>query len=222
MIGIYRDIASQTVTTSGNSGPMDTGGCACLSTQVAITAFSGTNPTFQIDVLASDDGVNFNVVHSTIQMVGIDTQRLSGIRISGRFFQINWTVTGTSPSFTFTVFNTLKDYLPTKSGSLYRYNDINLNVINSTSTSFFSFSNANTSLQIIRGADGNSNAVCVVEASNDNSNWDVYTGNISISSGDNETVTFSNDSFRIYRLRVVTPSSGAAAATLLWASNGGT
>jgi hypothetical protein len=220
--GQYIDVPNLTATSTGYSTVFDTVGLACLSFQVVVHSASGTNPTIQFDLEASDDGVNFGHLHSTKRMTGADSERLSGVRVSARYIRYKWTIGGTSPSFTFSIYNTLKDYLPIRSVTMFRYNDVNLASVGAVSTVFNAVSNDAVSVHIVRGVDATTTAICVIESSNDSQNWNVETGNIDISSGFNTMLNFSGYAARFFRLRVVTPSLLPTYVNLFWASNGGT
>lgn len=211
-----------TETTTGNSGPISTGGLGCLSLSIAVTTASGTNPTIQLDIQSSNDGINFTQVHSTKQMTGVDFHTLYGVRISSQYYRYTWTIGGTDPSFTFTVNTTLKNFLPVRSSSQFRYADVDLSGIGNTSSDFDSDTNQNVGLHIIRPDDGYSQAEVAIEVSHDSVNWDQQSGNIPIVSNSSETVDFSGNAYRYFRLVVVTAASGPAPTDILWASNGGT
>lgn len=98
-------VTSAVRTTSGNSGPL-TVGYSPLNIEIEVTAVSGTTPSMTLAVQWSVDGVNFAPVDSTPdQFAAITTtgNELKQVVVKGPFMQLVWTITGTTPSFTFSV-----------------------------------------------------------------------------------------------------------------------
>ena len=100
---INRTDVSTTVTASGVSDSFDSEGLGMLNVQPSVTAISGTNPTFQIDVELSDDNVNFNTNFSTVRFTATGSQRVQSLRCAARYYRFRWFVGGTSPSITFEI-----------------------------------------------------------------------------------------------------------------------
>jgi hypothetical protein len=98
-------VAGAARTVSGNSGPLIVG-YSPLNIEVEVTAASGTTPSLTLAVQWSVDGVNFAPVDTTpdqfaaITAVGNDLKQLI---VKGSWMQVVWTITGTTPSFTFSV-----------------------------------------------------------------------------------------------------------------------
>lgn len=94
--------ASAARTTSGSSDPQ-----AVLGSKVAISAtisaVSGTTPSMTLVVEWSNDGTNFGLADPTDTFTAITTAvtRSKAFDAKARFFRLAWTITGTTPSFTF-------------------------------------------------------------------------------------------------------------------------
>lgn len=96
--------ASAARTVTGNSGEFDSfGEASTLRAQLDITAASGTTPT--LDVLIQDtlDGTNWNTVGTFAQKVTTGREVINITVPFARRVRALWTITGTTPSFTFSV-----------------------------------------------------------------------------------------------------------------------
>ncbi|EST24383.1 hypothetical protein [Streptomyces roseochromogenus] len=92
-------------TASGNSGPLVVG-YSPLNIEIETTAVSGTSPSMTVAVQWSVDGVNFAPVDGTPDQFAAITAAgnvLRQVSVKGPYMQIVWTITGTGPSFTFSV-----------------------------------------------------------------------------------------------------------------------
>lgn len=96
-------------TASGASNPLWTGGCITgIVIEVRVTAVAGTTPQLNLFLEDTFDGTNWNQV-STINGSAITATGATVKRINLRDFpvtdniRVSWTITGTAPSFTFTV-----------------------------------------------------------------------------------------------------------------------
>jgi hypothetical protein len=104
--GVYTIVPSAARTATGNSGPLVMGYSPTINLEVNVSAVSGTSPSMALSVQWSNDGVNFGNVDGTpdtfaaITAAGTVVKQLSA---KGLYMQITWTITGTSPSFTFNV-----------------------------------------------------------------------------------------------------------------------
>jgi hypothetical protein len=218
---INRQDASTTVTASGNTSGFETSGMACLNFQLYISAISGTSPTLQLELEASDDNSNWAHFYSTARITTTGYHRVPGLRISGWYYRYRWIVTGTSPSITFAIQSTLKAYLPKRSTVLVRYADLDLTTINNVSSVFTSGDTSNVSMQMIRADDGGSNAAVRIQVSNDNVNWDDLTGaNITIARATSTLQTVSSHAWRYFRIKVVSASNaGTRVVDMFWGAN---
>lgn len=220
---INRTDVSTTVTASGNSGTLDIEGYGQISFTAAVTAISGSGAYIQFELQASDDGVNYNAIHDTRRMTTVDFQRLSGVRISSRYYRFVWFVGGSSPSIDITITSTFKDYSPIRTGSLFRYDDLDLMTIGATSTVFSAFSNSSVGCMMVRESDTSSDVILRLQASNDGLNWHYHTGDITLPANTTINREFDGNSHRFMRVRVMTAASGGTTPVFhaLWNATGG-
>lgn len=97
-------VASAARTTNGNSGPLPGyGALQDLVVQVDASAVSGTSPSLTVLVEDTVDGTNYNTVQAftAITAVGRQVQRIT-VPFTDTL-RVSWTITGTTPSFTFSV-----------------------------------------------------------------------------------------------------------------------
>lgn len=97
-------VASAARTTSGDSGTLAGWGAATsLRVQLDVTAASGTSPSVTVLVEDTLDGTNWNTVGTFAAKTAAGREV---INITGLFsdrLRVRWTITGTTPSFTFAV-----------------------------------------------------------------------------------------------------------------------
>lgn len=104
--GPFTLVASAARTATGNSGAMQLGDQSVLDLEVNVTAVSGTSPSMTLSVQWSNDGTNFGAPDGTPDAFAAITAAGTvekQITVKGLYCQIVWTITGTSPSFTFSV-----------------------------------------------------------------------------------------------------------------------
>lgn len=97
-------VASDARVASGDSGIIyGYGPAKTLRVQLDVTAASGTSPSMAVLVEDTLDGTNFNTIGTfaaataaTREVINITTPFSDRVRVT-------WTLTGTSPSFTFSV-----------------------------------------------------------------------------------------------------------------------
>lgn len=100
-------VASAARTTSSNSGTLglaDTGGN--LNLLVNVSAVSGTSPSLTLTVTWSHDGTTFAAIDGTAESFAAITTAKAVVKqfpIKAPYYQIAWTVAGTTPSLTFSV-----------------------------------------------------------------------------------------------------------------------
>lgn len=225
MAGMINTIDSnEIVTASGNTDTLDTSGMGQISVTYNLTAISGSGAYIQFELQASDDGENWTPVHDTRRMTTVDIQRLSGVRVSSKWYRHVWFVGGSSPSCTIKITTTLKDYSPGRTLSLFRYNDMDLKTGAATSTQFGSGANSEIGVMIVRATDTSTVATLKIEASQDAITWNDFTGEFTISSNETVQKDFSGNSTRFMRVKVVTAATGGSTstATVLWNATGGT
>lgn len=102
------------VTVTGNSAPVELANIAHserdpaplnLSVLIQATAVSGTTPSLTAEVVWSHDGTNFfsSATPDTFTAITATGGVVKQFTVKGRFARVNWTVTGTTPSFTLNV-----------------------------------------------------------------------------------------------------------------------
>lgn len=99
-------VSSAARTTTGNSGALQCGGAPKLNLLVDCTAASGTTPNMALSVEWSTDG-------GTTFCTGDPADAFTALTAAGKVckqfsaksnvYRIVWTITGTTPSFTFSV-----------------------------------------------------------------------------------------------------------------------
>lgn len=220
---INRVDTTTTETASGASDTFDTSGFGQVSFTANLTAISGSGAYIQFELQASDDATNWNTVHNTRRMTVTGLQRLSGIRVSSKYYRFYWFIGGTSPSTTFVITSTLKDYSPIRTGSMFRYDDLDLKTGAAESTQYSTFSNTEVGVMIVRATDTSTAATIRVQGSQDGLNWADSTGDFSINSGQTIKKDFSGSSNRFFKVIVVTAATSGSTATThcLWNSTGG-
>lgn len=215
------DVSASTQTSSSNSGSLESSGFGMHTFYVTVTASSGTTPTMDIYFEGSDDATTWFPVHTTKRFTTTGNDRIQGTRMAGRYYRYRWTIAGTNPSFTFSIYTTLKAATGTRQSFLTYYSDFDLHTISSTSTVFVALSNALVSLQVVRGSDGGNSAQFRVQVSNDASNWANAVGNQTITSANTVVLNLGPAAFRFYRVITTTiTSTSNVNPTVIWGAVG--
>lgn len=91
-------------TATGNSGWIDSAGLDDLVLELNVTAASGTTPNLVVSVETAQDnaGQDSRQVGAFAAKTAAGSERKSFPGIDN-FFRVVWTITGTTPSFTFSV-----------------------------------------------------------------------------------------------------------------------
>lgn len=91
-------------TATGNSGAIyGFGPASTLRVQLDVTAVSGTSPSMTALVEDTLDGTNWNAVGTFAAKTAAGREVINITTPFSDVIRISWTVTGTSPSFTFAV-----------------------------------------------------------------------------------------------------------------------
>ena len=104
-------LASAARTASGNSGsPIDVAAYSGGVLAIDVTAVSGTTPSMTVNfVTCTDSGTsNCGFVHTASSAITATGKTLLKVNNFGRFVRIEYTITGTSPSFTFSAYGAFK------------------------------------------------------------------------------------------------------------------
>ena len=101
-------LPSTTVTASGSqSVPLDVSQMDELAVFLVVSAASGTTPSLTVTVQDSPDGTNWADAYSFPAVTAASTVLRAGwqdLKMSvGHYLRARWQVSGTSPSFTFSV-----------------------------------------------------------------------------------------------------------------------
>lgn len=214
------DVASAARTVSGDSGALETNGMGCLNFYLDLTAVSGSNPTMDVFLEASDDASNWSAVVQTKRFTSTGSQRFPGLRFSGRYYRYRWVISGSSPSFTFSIVTGIKSYLSRRFTNKIQYGFDLTQATGTASETFTPADSPNVSLMTIRATDGGSNAAYQVQVSNDDINWVSITGNIAQGSN-SQNVSSYTGAYRFYRLILTSNSNpGTRVLDIHWAANG--
>lgn len=216
---INRQDASGTKTVSGNSGTLDSAGFTCLTFELRITAASGTSPILQVALESSDDGTNWSEFTNTTQFSTTGSFRHQRLALGAKYYRYTWTISGASPSFTFTINTTLKSVLPNRNVSISKYQNLQINSLNALSSVFNAADCSNISVSTVRSDDGGSNTQYVVQASTNGINWNNITGNISQGRGTVLNTDFSAKAYRFYRLQITAAANVLNYLDIFWVGN---
>lgn len=103
--GPHTVVTSAARTATGNSGALDAPGESRLCLIAAVTAVSGTTPSMTMSIEWSNDGSVFAVADTTADAfaaITATTNVAKSFQVKGAYYRIVWTISGTTPSFTFT------------------------------------------------------------------------------------------------------------------------
>lgn len=96
-------VVSAVRTASGGTGTLTGfGSAASIRAQLDVTAVSGSSPTLDVVLEETFDGTNWSTVKTFAQMTAPGRGIVSTSDFTNRL-RIRWTITGTTPSFTFSV-----------------------------------------------------------------------------------------------------------------------
>lgn len=95
--------ASTAKTVSGNSAALRVPSGSGLAVLADVTAVSGTTPSLTLTVEWSHDGITFVGADTADTFTAITTAagKAKRFETKGEWFRVVWTITGTTPSFTF-------------------------------------------------------------------------------------------------------------------------
>lgn len=99
-------LVSGTQTGTGNSGALALGDQSVLDLEINVSAVSGTTPSMTLSIQWSNDGVNFGPADGTPDAFAAITAAgtvAKQVTVKGLYMQLVWTISGTTPSFSFSV-----------------------------------------------------------------------------------------------------------------------
>ena len=101
--GNLTEVSSSARTTTGNSGTITTKVGAAIAAAIVVTAASGTTPTLDLYLEESpDNGTTWRTIWMCERLTAAGTVTVPPIAVNGRR-RWSWTISGTTPSFTFSV-----------------------------------------------------------------------------------------------------------------------
>lgn len=214
------DVASAARTTSGNTAWLDTAGMGVLNAIVEVTAASGTTPKLNVSIQTSDDAVNSSESATVRQFTAVGTDAISRLAMGARYYRYVWTISGTTPSFTFSITSTLKNYMPKRSARVAKYADLDLSTKDATSSVFRANECQNVSIITQRAADGGNGSAWRVQVSNEGTVWDDFTGNVSQNANTTVMTSISATAFQFFRLRTESNTNvGIRTINIFWSCN---
>lgn len=95
-------VPSAARTATGSAAGVLTGTGHTMRAFLDVTAASGTAPTLDVKLETSHDGVTWRLVKAFAQKTGVSSERISTSDLD-KHVRWAWTITGTTPSFTFSV-----------------------------------------------------------------------------------------------------------------------
>jgi len=101
------DLASAARTTTGNGTAFDTTAIDSINATLVITAASGTTPTLDLVLQTTADGTNYYTAGTFAQQTTTQTGLARVFGDLGDLSRWQWTIAGTTPSFTFRVDTTV-------------------------------------------------------------------------------------------------------------------
>jgi len=98
-------VASAARTTTGNTGNIfGYGAATSLRVLLDVSAASGTTPSLTVLVEDSfDGGTNWNTIGTFAAKTAVSREALNITTPLSELIRVSWTITGTTPSFTFSV-----------------------------------------------------------------------------------------------------------------------
>ena len=99
-------LASAARTTTGQSTAFDIGADDNLSVLIDATTVSGTSPTMTVNVEWSHDGATWFVADPVDAFTAITAagKKVKNFTVKGLYARLNYTIGGTTPSFTFAAY----------------------------------------------------------------------------------------------------------------------
>ena len=97
-------VTSAARTASGNGSSIETGDRIEVRGLVLdVTAASGTSPSLTVNVQTSDDNTTWRTLQSFTAVTAAPANQHLSVGGLDRYLRFSWTITGTTPSFTFSV-----------------------------------------------------------------------------------------------------------------------
>lgn len=203
-----------TVTSTANGSAIDAGGYGSIAFTVNVSAASGTTPTLDLILQQSDDGTNdWTDEYSVERFTTTGSYKTVRMSLHARYYRYRYVISGTTPSFTFTVRTTLKAPSASVVHVYNKYNDLVMTSSNNFSSTVNVEGCSFWSAALTRGA-GGAGVTIVAQYSNDATNWINSSGsNINTSASNSFLATNVAGSTTRY-VRFTNTSNQAAATTM--------
>ncbi|HEY9659866.1 MAG TPA: hypothetical protein V6C65_15525 [Allocoleopsis sp.] len=201
---------SGTFTTTGNTSAIDASGYGSIGFTLNVSAASGTTPTLDLDLQTSNDGVNdWTTQYEVERFTTTGSYVAARHSLQARYYRYLYTISGTSPSFTFTIRTDLKASSAPIIRNFKKYNDLNMNSSNNFSSTVSLEGCSWSTVTLTRGA-GGAGVSIVAQYSNDGSNWVNSSSNTNTSQNSTYLISTSTGSQTKYMRFTNTNNQGAA------------
>lgn len=172
---VFSDVTSTdvtgTFTSTGTTSAIDGSGYGTISFTADVSAASGTTPTLDIELQESQDGsADWASSMGVNRFTATGSQFVPALKLSARYYRFQYTIGGSTPSFTFTVKTTLKTQSATIRKEFYKFNDLVMTTANNFSTTVNLAGCSFWDAMLVRGAGGAGVAIAA-QFSNDGTNW---------------------------------------------------
>lgn len=200
------DITSAVITSTLISASIQNHMTNGFQITIPVTAVAGTNPTLDVRVEESMDGVNWIILYDFQRITAIGSYNSPMLRATGTHIRYVRTITGTTPSFTMAISRNLKPLIPAEPQKRLIDRSIVLTTVDSTTPILFQGAANNIQLVVSLGVATTAPTI-QLEGSEDGINW--YVMGSSLLGVANKTVqlTVNNLSATYSRARVSTVGS---------------
>jgi hypothetical protein len=214
------DVASAAKTTSGNSGVISDISGQAVSALVNVTAVSGTTPVMIASLYtSSDNGTTWKDVYDTQPITATGTYDIPYIAIGGRREWV-WTISGSSPSFTFSITTMRGSVSPLIAHSFYDTTWTSTQAIGGSTKSFNIEGCKSVTLTANAGTITTTAPAFEIQFSSDNVNW--YVASAPVTSVASSTVAVASTTGMTAKYARVYCSTAGSAATINYVNLYGT
>lgn len=206
MVDIHSAQLSATATSRAYAAPLR----PAFQAAVKVTAVSGTNPTLDVHMEASDDkGVTWTRVYSFPRITAAGTYRSHTIPLRWSLIRYVQTIGGTNtPTFTRSIVrDAVKDDEVATTQIIDRA--ITVNTLNSVTSALPAAHAKNAVLTVTMGAITTTAPQFMIEGSEDGTNWVAITTALTSVASSTVTTKVNDTQFPFLRAKVTTAGSGA-------------
>lgn len=210
------DRASAALTASGNSGTIANDFGAAMSALISVTANSGTGQRMDVALQESfDNGSTWQDIWHCPRFTNSNVAFAMPYMLIGGRRRWNYTVGGSSPSFTFAITAMMGSLPP--SGVLRQFFDytsaaggtVNVNSLNSATPTYFVEGCKEFTVNISMASGGSGAPVFQLQTSPDGTNWFNVGSTITGTASTNQTLNIANNPARYARILVSTAGTSA-------------